>query len=79
MMKKFNLFPLLFNKSKILLPFTGRRFATLLDDDDPGKYEIRFKDKQDRNPIDELKKKERGKIFVILILHYNKQRSKKIF
>jgi len=60
MLKKFNVFPLLFNNNKIFIGHTGRKFATLIDDEDPEKYEIRFKDKQDRSPLEELKKKERG-------------------
>ena len=60
MLKKFNVFPFLFNKHKIFIPNTRRKFATLIDDDYPEKYEIRFKDKQDSSPLEDLKKKERG-------------------
>ena len=63
MMKKINLFNLKLHKKHNLFSFCLKNFAITIDDD-PDKMELRFKDKKDGNPIDELKRKEKGKSFL---------------
>ena len=63
MMKKINLFNLQLYKKRNLFCISKKHLAMTIDED-PEKMELRFKDKQDRNPLDELKKKEKRKSFL---------------
>ncbi len=74
-MKKINLFNLQLHNKHNPFSFCKKHFAMTIDDD-PEKMELRFKDKQDRNPIDELKKKEKGKSFLKSIFRGTRKSSK---